>query len=81
MKNIGKVVRAVFASVWDDDLTIRTPAMLNTETGEVFDIATADVSGIGICTGEYVVMDGREYPVMERDGRYYADAFTRPSAE
>ena len=60
-------MKGTFVSVWDDGTEIRTPATLDTATGEV-DAEIADVENLDILQREYFESDesfnaGEEYEI------------------
>ncbi len=61
---------AKFVTVWSGDVTVTTDCKVDTETNEVFDIQCVDVD-VDILLGEYVILDGKERLVFDRDGEYY----------
>lgn len=61
---------AKFVTVWSGDVTITTDCKVDTETNEVFDIECVDVD-VDILLNEYIVLDGKERLVFDRDGEYY----------
>ena len=61
---------AKFVTVWSGDVTITTDCKVDTETNEVFDIECVDVD-VDISLNEYIVLDGKERLVFDRDGEYY----------
>jgi hypothetical protein len=67
-----KLLPVKYISIWDED-EIVTDAKLNSETGEIVDIETTDISNeYNSCEGEFI-----EYPSGERDkvvesnGKYF----------
>lgn len=61
---------AKFVTVWSGDVTVITDCKVDTETNEVFDIQCVDID-VDILLGEYVILDGKERLVFDRDGTYY----------
>lgn len=61
---------AKFVSVWSGDVTVTTDCKVDTETNEVFDIECVDID-VDILLVEYVILDGKERLVFDRDGTYY----------
>ncbi len=61
---------AKFVTVWSGDVTVTTDCKVDTETNEVFDIQCVDVD-VDILLGEYVILDGKERLVFDRDSEYY----------
>ena len=55
-----------FSSVWDDGIEIITNCRVNTDTKEVFDIDAVDTNGLEALYGEYVIIDGKGFPVSRR---------------
>ena len=55
-----------FSSVWDGGIEIITNCRVNTSTKEVFDIDIADTNGLKAPDGEYVIIDGKGFPVSRR---------------
>ena len=70
MKEAAMVKDAKFVTVWSGDVTITTDCKVDTETNEVFDIECVDVD-VDILLNEYIVLDGKERLVFDRDGEYY----------
>lgn len=71
LKNMRASVKdAKFVTVWSGDVTITTDCKVDTETNEVFDIECVDVD-VDILLNEYIVLDGKERLVFDRDGEYY----------
>jgi hypothetical protein len=70
MKEVAMVKDAKFVTVWSGDVTITTDCKVDTETNEVFDIECVDVD-VDILLNEYIVLDGKERLVFDRDGEYY----------
>lgn len=73
-------IPCTYVSVWDDEIEIESPAMLDLKTREVFNIAQADLSdatlnSLEILTRQYVriyiPVRYVEYDVYEDDGRYF----------
>ena len=67
-------MKGTFVSVWDDGTEIRTPATLDTETGEV-DAETADIENLDILQREYFESDesfnsGEEYDICPECHEY-----------
>ena len=61
---------AKFVSAWGGGVTVTTDCKVDTGTGEVFDIQCVDID-VDILLGEYVILDGKERLVFDRDGTYY----------
>lgn len=63
-----------YISIWDGD-RIETFCKVNTDTKEVFDIEQSNYIPDGICEGEYVEIDEKEYEVIvyddAEDGDYW----------
>ena len=55
-----------FSSLWDDGIEIITNCRVNTSTKEVFDIDVVDTHGLEMPCGEYVIIDGKGFPVSRR---------------
>lgn len=70
------IKNARYISIWDDE-RIETACKVNTDTKEVFDIEQANYTPDGVCEGEYVEIDGREFEVYSEDiagdGEYWRD--------
>ncbi len=67
MEGENKMIKeARFISIWDGE-HIETACKVDTDTKEVFDIEQSDYTPEGICEGEYIVIDGREYEVFTED--------------
>lgn len=47
-------MNAIYVSVWDGGVEIRTKCQYNPETKEVWDIDATDVDGLDICEDEYI---------------------------
>ena len=61
---------AKFVTVWGGDVTVTADCKVDTETNEVLDIQCVDID-VDILLGEYVILDGKERLVFNRDGKYY----------
>ena len=70
MKEVAMVKDAKFVTVWGGGVTVTTDCKVDTETNEVFDIECVDVD-VDILLNEYIVLDGKERLVFDRDGEYY----------
>lgn len=70
------IKEATYISIWDGE-RIETSCKVNTDTREVFDIEQSNYTPDGICEGEYVEVDGKEYEVIVKcdagDGEYWRD--------
>lgn len=60
------IKEAKYISVWDDE-RIETSCKVNTDTMEVYDIGQSNYTPDGVCEGEYVEIDGKEYEVFVYD--------------
>jgi hypothetical protein len=46
--------QAIYVSVWDDYIEVRTKCTYNRTTGAVYDIESADVNGLDMLINEYI---------------------------
>ena len=54
-------MKAIFISVWDGGIEIKTNCEYDPTTKEVSDIETSNVDGLDICEDEYILLpDGTE---------------------
>lgn len=67
------IKNATFSSVWDGGYEITTNCKVNTETGKVFDIETAEADdSLDVLESEFITIDGIDYAVSNDDmGDYY----------
>ena len=67
------IKNATFTSVWDDGFEVTTNCKVNMETREVFDIEineSDDIENLNQLDGEFITLDGIEYPVYNaEDGK------------
>lgn len=63
----NKIVDAYFVSQWDGGLQIKTHCKVNMFTHEVFDIEQSQVEGVEVLDGEFVIINGKQYMVFEKD--------------
>lgn len=70
------IKNARYISIWGDE-RIETACKVNTDTKKVFDIEQSNYTPDGVCEGEYVEIDGREFEVYSEDiagdGEYWRD--------
>lgn len=57
--------KATYTSVWDGGNMVTSDCEVNTETKEVFNIETVNISGLEILEREFVTIDGIEYDVSD----------------
>lgn len=53
---MDEVTKAIYVSVWDGGVEVRTNCLYNGETKVVSDIETADVDGLDTLEDEYVLL-------------------------
>lgn len=53
---MDEVTKAIYVSVWDGGVEVKTRCLYNGETKVVSDIETADVDGLDILEDEYVLL-------------------------
>ena len=82
-------IPCIFISMWDDGAEISSNAKINSITRSVYDIETAGLpegvlNNLDICTGEYVELSGKRFPLgeMRQDGSYsFAESLEKGSVQ
>ena len=68
MNSKTKIMKAIYVSVWDGGVEVRTSCYFNVENRLVTDIESSDVDGLDILEREYVELeDGTEITVFDFD--------------
>ena len=67
MKNDLIIDNIPYVSVWDGGIEVRTTCTVNLKTGEVTEIAVADVGGLDVCEEQYVVLTGETVYIYENE--------------
>lgn len=67
------IKNAVYVSIWDDEVEVKSSCKVDTKTKEVFDIKTVDIAKYGVCscTDEYIEFEDEDehyYIVFVNDG-------------